>query len=226
VLGRGADAVAGMDAHGNFGTYMNPIPAGRIWWHALAEINPPAGTKVVEKHLTLDPGRTLELRFIGPEGQPLTGVEPRHESPLGSDRRLLFALDPAHPRLELFSHKERSLAKAVWIRGDEPGVLTVKLEPYATVTGRVVDKEGRPVFGAQMEASIKAKNAGEFPLKFSPVATDQTGRFRYAGLVPGARYWIQGQATGYRVFSLDQEVDVEPSNAVDVGDVVAKPDME
>jgi RNA polymerase sigma factor (sigma-70 family) len=226
VLGRGAESIAGMDAHGYFGTYMNVLPAGRLWWHVLAEINPPANTKGVEKHLTLDPGRTLEVRFVGPDGQPLTGVEPRHESPVRSDRFLLFALDPAHPRLELFSHKEKNLAKAVWVRGDEAGGLTVKLEPYATVTGRVVNQEGRPVSGAQMEASIKPINIGDFPLRFPPVATEQTGRFRYAALVAGARYAIHGQATGYRVFSLDKEVDIEPAKVVDVGEMIAKPDKE
>jgi hypothetical protein len=223
VLGSGAEAIGGMNRHGHFPTYTNPIPATWKAWHAIAAINPSAETETVEKNLTLDPGRSLEIRFVGPDSEPLTDVELRQGSPTGSDRFQMSALDPNHPQLEVFTHRAKNLGKAIWVRGDEPGGLTVKLEPYATLTGRVVNSEGRPVYGARLAAQI---NIGDFSPRFSPVTTDKAGRFRYPELPPGAKYSIYGSAAGYDFFSLGKEVEVEPGKVVDVGDIVAKSNKE
>jgi hypothetical protein len=227
VLGRGAEAISGMGEQGEFATYWNPTAATRKWWHVMKEINPPAGTQLVEQDLMLDPGQSVEVRFVGPDYQPLTGVEIGNnlsvESPVRSDRVRLPALDPAQPTLMLFAQRQKDLGKAVRIRGDEPFGLTVRLEPRASLKGRLVNSDGLPVAGAEMEAGIPI---GDFSPRFPPVTSDQAGRFLYTGLLPGAKYSLKGRAAGYAYFVLPGEVVVAPGQVTDLGDLKVKPEKE
>jgi hypothetical protein len=191
----------------------------------LKEINPPVDAKVVEQDLTLDPGLSVEVRFVDPGGRPLTDVEIANnlsvDSPVRSDRCVLPGLDPAQPSLILFFHRERDLGKAVWVRGDEPGGLTVELDLRAGVAGRVISSDGIPVAGAVMEIETAV---GDFAPRLPPVTTDPAGRFLFSGLLSGAKYKIQGHAAGYSYFFLKAEVDVDPGRVIDIGDLTVMPD--
>src|SRR5947209_1887205 len=50
----------------------------------------------------------------------------------------------SRPRRVILTHDGRKLAGSVYLKGDEVGPLTVRLQPSGTVTGRIVDEEGRP----------------------------------------------------------------------------------
>ena len=59
------------------------------------------------------------------------------------------------------------------------------LRPCATVTGRVVDADGKPVSGGVEPHVIR--EAGEWPpeIVLLPISIDKNGRFRIDTLVPG-----------------------------------------
>ena len=67
----------------------------------------------------------------------------------------VHALDPSRPR-RVTSHAGRKLIGSVYLKGDEAGPLTIRLQPWGTITGRVVDDDGQPRGGP-------GTNTGVFP---------------------------------------------------------------
>jgi hypothetical protein len=91
------------------------------------------------------------------------------------------------------------------LRGDEAGPLTVRLEPTGTLTGRVVDAEGRPWAGLGLNAYVNLKSMDSKTLPYEalhpfgfayhllsrPGTTDADGQFRVEGLIPGLTYGLE-----------------------------------
>ena len=67
--------IKGMNEHGHFSTWSNPVTASRYFPDSMKEINPAEGTKTVRLDLTLDPGAKLHLRVVDQQGKPVTGVK-------------------------------------------------------------------------------------------------------------------------------------------------------
>ena len=63
--------------------------------------------------------------------------------PADSAKFEVHGIPPGRYRLD-FIHRGRKLAGSLVLKGDETGDLTVKLQPWGTVVGRVVDEEGKP----------------------------------------------------------------------------------
>jgi hypothetical protein len=73
---------------------------------------------------------------------------------------------------------------------EDGGSVTVRMEPGAAVAGRLVDADGRPRAGVELELTLRTKNGGEasgFPQR---VQTDRQGRFRVGALPPGYEYQL------------------------------------
>ena len=89
--------------------------------------------------------------------------------------------------------EHHTLAGTEWINADGKGPVTfppIIVTPLRSITGRVVDTEGRPVAAAQV------LNWGN-PAPLSSVMTASDGSFRLDGLPPGEpRLYVE--ATGYR----------------------------
>ena len=47
LRGAGSESIKGMNKHGHFPTYRNPVNPGKYWPTVMKEINPPEGTKVI-----------------------------------------------------------------------------------------------------------------------------------------------------------------------------------
>jgi len=74
--------------------------------------------------------------------------------------------------------------------GEERSSITVKLEPWGTVTGRLVDAAGAPHSGLALGFAYGAytpPDQGTHPEIFQ---TDGDGKFRVEGLVPGMKYTL------------------------------------
>ena len=48
------------------------------------------------------------------------------------------------------THEGRKLVGSVYLKGDEAGAISVRLQPWGTVTGRVVDEDGQPRKGVML----------------------------------------------------------------------------
>ena len=99
-------------------------------------------------------------------------------------------LNPKRPKRFTFRHQAKKLVGCLIARGDETEPYTVKLQSWGTITGRLVDAEGKPRPGAELmtsdwQAAVIDPARGVIP---DGQKTDADGRFRYEGLVPGQEY--------------------------------------
>ena len=140
----------------------------------------------------------------------------------------VWRLNPMRPKRFLFRHDARKLVGSLVARGDEAEPYTVELQPWATLTGRLVDAQGNPRPDVQLVTSDWQESLGNTARGLLPTGlkTDQQGRFRVEGLVPGQEY--SGIATsrkpgiGYLGPVIDRVV-LKPGETRDLGDVRARP---
>jgi hypothetical protein len=159
--------------------------------------------------LSLQPARTVSVEIRGPDGKPAAGVRARHLCQAGTTDpagRLALGVPESGADVE-FVAANGLRARTVFLPGEsEPR--TVTLHPPRQLSGRILDMarpqhqpddehtsvlagrvlgpDRRPVSGAWVEA---ARGGAE---------TDGEGRFRIAGLVPGAAVSLSVQAPGLR----------------------------
>jgi hypothetical protein len=215
--------------------YPIPREATTIWlpsglsptnYAAFAEINPNAGDGPVRVDFKLDPGRSVTGKLTGPDGNAVDHAWAAplrtdwwpfdNANALKSDTFKAIGVDPARPRLLCFVQREKKLAGSVVVHGDEPGPVTVRLQPSASVSGRLLDAEGRPIRNARLAFTevpvgnparpMSTETGFHVVLRASgqpdlDPKTDDIGRFRADGLVAGlkhnlARYDAAG-ATGF-----------------------------
>src|SRR5262249_41782585 len=82
-------------------------------------------------------------------------------------------------------HDAKRLAGAVVVRGDQKRPYTVRLQPWCTVRGRLVDKDGRP------RGEVDLRLLGEpLPGARGQFQTGMDGKFHFTGLVPGRSYYV------------------------------------
>jgi RNA polymerase sigma factor (sigma-70 family) len=197
-----------------FVTKTVPVGAGEGYCHAVVPINPsedqPDSTA---RDIALEPGRKRAGTVVGPDGKPLAGAHVVGLTPLPSSspspsRGLETAaftalgLSPRRARAVVFFHPEKKLGKVEFVRGDDAGPLTVRLEPLGSLAGRVLDAEGRPWAGAKVRAELVAQITGHEglaalvvttfgrPLLTVEQTTDREGKFRLGGLLPGLPNYV------------------------------------
>jgi hypothetical protein len=114
----------------------------------------------------------------------------------------------------VFRHREKKLGAIATFAAGEQGPVTVRLRPYATVTGRVVDADGRPIPQARLAAFtqgagewLRRRRSGENATGPRPLElgednevgqTDADGRFRASLLIPGVKGELFGAAPDAR----------------------------
>src|SRR5439155_4702649 len=121
-------------------------------FHTLAEVNPTRDAESFTCNLVLDPGQTLTGKVLGPDGKPLVGARSfglrsytlgswAHDALKTADFTA-YGLKTSEPRKLMFIHEGLKLAGSRVVRGDEQGPILVKLEPWATITGRLITADG------------------------------------------------------------------------------------
>jgi hypothetical protein len=200
----------------------------------VVDVKEDAGT--VSCDLTVDPGKTLSIHLQDPDGRPLTGAMASGVNELGgvvvpleTAACTAYALDPDRPRQLWFLHPGRKLAGVVTVRGDEMEAPTVRLAPTGTVSGRALDRDGRPVAGAYFfpvysDRSVNALAPHLYRWGLPP-RTDKDGRFRLEGVVPGLKFDI-GFSKGQGLLIGETKAErrpLTPGAARDLGEVRVKP---
>ncbi|MFO0807827.1 MAG: sigma-70 family RNA polymerase sigma factor [Gemmataceae bacterium] len=116
-----------------------------------AVIDPATDATEQTVELTFDPGRTVAGTLADAAGRPVEGAtaygrRPRFDKPtaLASARFEASALVAERPRAVVFVHPGLKLTGVAKLAGTETDV-TVMMEPWGTLTGRVVDADGKPV---------------------------------------------------------------------------------
>jgi RNA polymerase sigma factor (sigma-70 family) len=229
---RGIEKIKGLSQDRNsFATSPHNCTVGDF--HTIVEINPNEGSRSLELELQVDPGRSLSAMVVDPEGRPIegtrgAGLNDRFRlvfQPLESAEFEIRALDPARPRPLFFVHEGRKLAGSLRIRGGETGPVSVRLQPWGVVTGRVVDDDGQPRTRLELLGNIGAFGAvsldperGILPSN-EPLGIDDGGRFRIEGLVPGLKYHVWASNGIMLLGKVFERVQVGPGETRDLGDL-------
>jgi len=187
-------------------------------FNTLVEINPKPGDESITCDLTVVPGRSLKGTVLGPDGKPLAGARRYRWDTLPGSEFTVWGLPkgklPKPWQIE-FVHEGKKLAGFVTVHGDETEPLQVRLQPWGTVTGRVVTPQGEPLTG--LEVSCSGDVGDVFP--------DKKGRFHIEGLTPGLKYEVYVSKESLVLPLLGGErknLMVKPGETLDLGDVRVK----
>ena len=232
VTGFGVDKVPGFEAtKQGFPTVPETVYPHMV--NSLAAVD--AKDAQVTTDLRITGGRTVRGLIVDPNGRPITGAEV--QGSVGSDvyfvglpaaRFSIPAVEPGRPRPYFFVHREKNLAVTATLKGDEAEGFTVKLQPAATVTGRLLDPNGEPLADTAISGRFEPGQLGLLMgwSGFFNGLTDRDGRFKIAGLVPGVRV----SARVMRNYTLAEQVfdarTFQPGQVVDLGDIRTKPGTE
>jgi hypothetical protein len=204
--------------------------------NAYCLIEPAPGAESLTCDVQFDPGRAQRVKVVGPDGKALAGAMASGVTALGGittlkgDGFTALAVSPDQPRTVTCVHAGRKLAGHAVLSGKEAGPVTVRLRPWATLTGRLLDEEGKPLPGAEVQVSYLADSARGFfesgiPAQAKGVKTDAGGSFRVEGVFPemtvglvfvkNVRFRDVGQK--YRKLTLT------PGQTTALGDIPSKP---
>jgi RNA polymerase sigma factor (sigma-70 family) len=225
-------------------TIQLPGTLAALNFHAFVDVFPKADDESVKVEFVLETGGIAQVKLIGPDGQPVSGALAAGLCDDWSDdidplpqkaEFTALGLKADRPRLLCFAHEEMKLAGSVVVRGDEKDAVTVKLVPWGTVSGRLLDTDGKPIRKATLAfTEIPQRQQGQprmldtglhvvvhwaYQKKPDPTPrTDAEGRFRVEALVPGLKYnlaWLDAGRSGLAFSNLI----LEPGETRDLGDV-------
>jgi protocatechuate 3,4-dioxygenase beta subunit len=235
-VGAGADVIQGLDKSGHFPTYQ--MQMGPKWPNSLVEINPPAGIESFTCDVQLDAVESVHVSVIDPNSQPVTGYTVEGQRALFGESLTPHqqpAFDatnfgPDETRTLIIQHEPRKLGRVVQMRVDaHPNrEAQIKLEPLATVSGRLLTGDGDPLAGVALRFGVHP--GGDFGKELRGAVTDKEGRFSQA-VLSGCNYSVMAEgkailAAGldYGFFVVRETLSIKPGETIDLGDVsVAQP---
>jgi hypothetical protein len=161
-------------------------------------------------------------------GRPIAGAVVQGESADGgrggfeatADAQGRFSVERWHARAWAYAKSpDGQLAGFAALAADDAEV-KVSLRPAATLVGRLVGKDGRPLpdvrLYVRMEVGPKEARAGSVRLW---AQADREGRFVLGGMVPGSRCHLSAY-TGNTGLNELKEVVIKGTKALDLGDLV------
>ena len=229
-MGVGGERING--THMTLGLEMLSLVHDTIFvnnFHVLTEINPPEGAGEATFELALDRGEIVRGRVLDPEGRPLAGAEPRGladwwgawTKPMPTAEFEVTGLAPGDVRQLAFLHRERRLSGSVILHGKVQGPVEIKLQPWGTVSGRLVDAAGEPRAGVELgypDNQRRRLEDGPGSLPVHP-RTDADGRFLLEGLAPGLKYELQILGNGGFYGAVFKDLSIKAGEARDLGEV-------
>jgi len=225
----GAEKIKGYDPKlVGFNTFPHMCIADN--YNVLAEINLDPKLETAELDLQVDAGRTIAVNPVDPEGRPVAGTTASGVNDLSTEYSQqsptieIHALDPSQPRRVIVKHVGRKLIGSVYLKGDETGPLTIRLQPYGTITGRIVDEDGRPRGGVGIMSAgglmpERPAERGILPggSVGGGIRIGRDGRFRVEGLVPGLKYGASASDESNYFGELFHDLTVTPGELKDLG---------
>ena len=231
-------------------TLRLPSVLAAVNFAAFVEINPTPDESFVKVDFVVDAGHKVQGKLFDPEGRPVTGAL---VTGLRSDQVLAPDYPPLHgadftivglqlnrPRLICFVHLDKKLAGSLVVRGDESSRQVVKLMPWGTVSGRLLDEQGKPIKNSNLEFTDNADRKPGQPMSLDlgayivePIPgqleklprTDENGRFSIDRLIPGLKYdlALTGRDRRNKEGIAFTNLVLKPGESKDLGDVTLQP---
>ena len=136
---------------------------------AVKPIDIAPGTETITCDLTFDSGVVRTGTVRDQEGRPLSGTTMVGETlrnyyqftSMDGPNFTVYGLfrDPKLYRTLIFRHAEKGLGKTLRIDGSDPGPIDVRLEPLASLTGRLVDASGKPQSEVDLQSTSDRRRA-------------------------------------------------------------------
>ncbi len=199
----------------------HPYNAAPTNFNVVDPIDPAPKTGSMTHDLLLESGRTLPVKVLDPDGQPVNPAELMtvglrdmsgwEKVPAGRSELKIVGLGPGRGRTIEVRHEARRLVGELSLRGDETGPQTIRLQRWGVLTGRIVDADGEPVGSGNIYPIAR-------PAGYPEIGKD--GRFRVDGIIPDKPYDLQllkdaSLLSGY----IAHGVKVGPGETGDLGDV-------
>jgi Sigma-70, region 4 len=169
--------------------------------------------KSIIPDIALTPSRAQHVQVVGLDGRPTSGI--RVFGPLsgvlyGDKGRAvdgaeftLFLRKPGSVEQFEVLREDDSAGKLFQVKGDEPDPIRITLQPTGTVTGRLVDEDGRP--RPLVPIMVFQHNKTRPGWKSGFRLTDAQGRFRITGLVPDVVYSLTAARNRETIGSFSDE---------------------
>jgi hypothetical protein len=217
------------DEYGVRETSLNTAPYALLFpsnYSALARIDPAKGVESVKRDVTLDPGWTFTGTVLGPDGKPLagarrlTGMHWWEREGMKTAEFTVQGFEPRRPRDFLFQHPEMGLIGVARPPKNKGDSVIVQMRPGASVTGRLVDANGQPQAGVELEVAFRLEGRPVGWQRYSPgrIKKDREGRFHVKALLPGYEFRL---SDGKRVLSFGGGT-LSSGQAKELGDVKMK----
>ena len=107
-------------------------------------------------------------------------------------------------------------------RGDDDAPYRVRLQRWGTVTGRLIDEDGKPIGGAILTSGSSGTVTNPDDTAGDNVGTksDADGRFRIDKLIPGLSYTVRVYPRrGHLLGKAFEKLVIEPGESRDLGDI-------
>jgi beta-lactamase regulating signal transducer with metallopeptidase domain len=186
--------------------------------NTLMYIDLPPDTATVEHNLFLQPGLTVKGRVVDPQGQPLAGARIFRITPPGNGSGIMpdseFAVEglrPGEERELAFFHDANRLAATATVRGGDRNEVVIQLQPWASLTGRLLDEEAHPQGKVLLMSSLGI---------LAPREIGIDGRFRYEPIIPGSPTEVTARKDRLaRSVTIASDLVLRPGETRDLGDV-------
>jgi hypothetical protein len=176
--------------------YNNGFENTMKQFQALVEINPGNVEQVTVPDIEVVQGHTQHVQVLRADGRAAAGIPmvgllpPAGCGQLSSRGEFTFVHpEPGNDQSVVIAQDDEARGAVLIVNGREPDPIRVMLQATATVTGRLIDEQGKPrpniaIVVNQSFGTISRHRFGVQP----PTGPD--GRFRIRGLVPGVAYSI------------------------------------
>jgi hypothetical protein len=146
-----------------------PSGIGIIQGNSCKVLNIKPGTAVVHQDLVLARASILEVKIRDAEGRPVSGVwatdfaSHSYIGPLEIEESTcpVYGLEARKPRMLIFYEPMRKIIGSRRLQGDEKGPLTVQLGPMASLKGRLLDADGKPLAGVTVNVLYREGEAAK-----------------------------------------------------------------